>query len=242
MQNTFTRMSNWWFWMLAISAWSTFVSPHDHLFLSSPLVSSLCTSSPPLFNPSRPFCLLLFSSPLSSSTLSQSLVYSLLCCSFPLWKPASSGAKNSIAHFVSLSASIYAPLLPSFLFILILSLLFHLLSPSDNRFRDLSIEITHLHCLPLSGLSPLEFCPAFTVQKKRGRLWREGKKTRRETFAPHTHTHTGSKKGFNMKSLSLIFTLWKIKLQWNKFNLNIQVQLGHMNSYKWVSSCSGCYI
>lgn len=47
---------------------------------------------------------------------------------------------------------------------------FHLLSYSDNRFQDPSIENPHLLCLPLSSfpliLSPSEFCPGFTVQRK----------------------------------------------------------------------------
>lgn len=154
--------------------------------LSSPLLSSLCSSPPRLSSPSRPnfFLLLLlffFFSPLQQRSLSKSCLLPPLLFILSLDTSFLQG-KNSIVHFVSLSASIYAPPLPSFLFILFLSFLFFIFSlPLDRRFWDPSIEISHLHCLPLSSLSPLEFCPFYSEEAEE-ESYREGKKAQQETL------------------------------------------------------------
>lgn len=99
----------------------------------------LCCRSPPrLSSPSRPhfFLLLLlffFFSPLQQRSLSKSCLLPPLPFILSLDTGFLQG-KNSIVHFVSLSASIDAPPLPSFLFILFLSLLFF------SSFLSLSTE------------------------------------------------------------------------------------------------------
>lgn len=155
-------------------------SSHDHisLFLSHPhccpphpTSSSVPLSSSALLSKSRLLPPLLFIPSLETSFLQ---------------------GKNSTAHFVSLSASIYAPLLPSFFFILSLSLRFHLLSPSDNRFWDPSIENSPFALLASQWLalisSLVEFCPVFTVQKKKRR--RSGGKERTHSTKHSHHTRT----------------------------------------------------
>lgn len=105
-----------------ISATSTLISTTAP---PSTLLSCLFTLFTSLLSPSPPPPVLyssLFLSPavlaLSKSRLLPPLLF------IPSLKTGFLQGKNSAAHFVSLSASIYAPLLPSLFFSLSLSLLF----------------------------------------------------------------------------------------------------------------------
>lgn len=110
------------------------VNQSSSLLSATPL-SSLCKSSPRPFRPLWPNCFLLlffFFSPLQRRSLLNSCLLPPLLF-FPSLDSGFLQGKNSIVHFVSLSASIYAPPVPSFLFILFLSFLFHLFSPSRQK-------------------------------------------------------------------------------------------------------------
>lgn len=129
MQNTFTLGVVWEFVCFCACVLTNLLHV-SHL---------LCCRSPPrLSSPSRPhfFLLLLFFffSPLQQRSLSKSCLLPPLPFILSLDTGFLQG-KNSIVHFVSLSASIDAPPLPAFLFIFFLSFLFffHLFSPSRQK-------------------------------------------------------------------------------------------------------------
>lgn len=87
-----------------------------------------------------------------------------------------------------------------------LASLFHYLFPRYNRFQDPSIENSHLHCFPLTGLLSSYHCwssgrcsqEAEMKLKMLRRRERERKQSEGQYQCTHLHTDTASRKGFSV--------------------------------------------
>lgn len=182
MQNTFTLGVVWEFVCVFLCVCVLTNLLHvSHLHccrpFAAPLLDSLVhrdpTSPPPLL-------LLLFpsSAALSLKVLftASSAVHSLFGYRLPSGRKLYSSLCLPVRLHRRSPSSIF-PLypLPFIPFFFIFSL------PLNRRFWDPSIEISHLHCLPLSSLSPLEFCP-FCSEEAEEESYREGKNAQQETF------------------------------------------------------------